>query len=95
MSSDPGIDPALFHPEAITADTAAFNETVAASFATAPAIHEQQPQALRDERRVAKQISLYIPVGCTGSTFSLDYGSVGRQIAGSTSSWQRPWQGRA
>jgi len=52
MSSDPGIDPALFHPEAITADTAAFNETVAASFATAPAIHERQPQALRDERRV-------------------------------------------
>ena len=82
MSSDPGNDPALFYPEAIIADTVAFNETVTVSFATALAIHEQQPQVLRDERREAKQISLCIPVGCTGSAFSLDYGSVGRQIVG-------------
>jgi hypothetical protein len=95
MSSDPGNDPALFYPEAIIADTVAFNETVTVSFATALAIHEQQPQVLRDERREAKQISLCIPVGCTGSAFSLDYGSVGRQIVGSTSSWQQPWQSKA
>ena len=47
-SSGPGINPALFHSEAITVDTATFNATVAAIFATAPAIREQQPPSLRD-----------------------------------------------
>jgi acetyl esterase/lipase len=52
MSPDSRIDPLLFRPEAITAETARFNEMLAASMAALPAMHDQQPQALRDAHRV-------------------------------------------
>ncbi|PZC43284.1 MAG: Acetyl esterase/lipase [Chloroflexi bacterium] len=44
------IDPALFHPDAISDETAANNAKVAAEMAAAPPLHELVPQAVRQAR---------------------------------------------
>jgi acetyl esterase/lipase len=45
-----GLDPALFRPEAIAAETAQFNEQLRELMAGAPAIHEQAPAEIRAAR---------------------------------------------
>jgi acetyl esterase len=52
MTRGSRIDHVLFRPEAITAETALFNEMLVASIAALPAMHDQQPQTLRDAGRV-------------------------------------------
>ena len=44
------IDPALFRPDAVSAETAAFNDKLEAMLAEAPAIHEVDPVELRTAR---------------------------------------------
>ncbi len=48
--SSAGLDRALFRPEAIAAETAQFNEQLRELMAGTPAIHEQEPQAIRAAR---------------------------------------------
>ena len=45
-----GLDPALFRPEAIAAETAQFNGELVELTAGAPAMHEQEPHAIRAAR---------------------------------------------
>ena len=49
-SSSPALDPALFTPEAIAAETAQFNEQLRELMAGTPAIHEQEPEEIRAGR---------------------------------------------
>ena len=50
MTGADGLDPGLFRPEAIDAETAAFNAKLAELFAAAPPTHLQEPKAVRAAR---------------------------------------------
>ena len=54
MTVPSAIDPALFHPDAISGDTAAHNEAIAAEMAAQPPLETLDPKAVRRARREGK-----------------------------------------
>lgn len=54
------LDPALFRPDAVSAETAAFNRDLAAKLAEGPALHEVAPEITRAARAAGEGIT---PVG--------------------------------
>ena len=50
MPDTTGLEPRLFDPSAVDPETAAFNAQVEALLATAPPIHTQEPQRIREAR---------------------------------------------